>query len=96
LEFKLLAKMLKGTLKHWRHDMSVEAFIESLSRSDKLVAMELIWRDLTADPSSVESPAWHDSVVHDRLANPLPDAPLGLKEAFDEIQGWRNGSKATS
>lgn len=76
--------------------MTVEAFVEGLSRSDKLVAMELIWRDLTVDPSTFESPAWHDSVVRERLANPMPDAPLGLKEAFEEIQGLRNGLRTTS
>ncbi len=41
--------------------MTVEAFVEGLSRRDKLVVMELIWRDLTIDPSTFESPAWHDS-----------------------------------
>lgn len=34
--------------------MNVEAFVEGLSRSDKLVAMELIWRDLTVDPRMAE------------------------------------------
>ena len=76
--------------------MTVEAFVEGLSRSDKLVAMELIWRDLTVDPSTFESPAWHDRVVRERLANPMPDAPLPLKESLEEIQGWRNGRKTTS
>lgn len=76
--------------------MTVEQFVESLSRSDKIIAMELLWRDLTVDSSAFESPAWHDQVVRERLANPMPDAPLGLKEAFDEIQGWRNDRKITS
>lgn len=76
--------------------MTVEQFVESLSRSDKIIAMELLWRDLTVDSRAFESPAWHDQVVRERLANPMPDAPLGLKEAFDEIQGWRNDRKITS
>lgn len=67
--------------------MTVEAFVEGLSRSEKLVAMELIWRDLTVNPGTFESPAWHDRVVRDRIENPMPDAPLGLKESIDEVQG---------
>jgi Putative addiction module component len=76
--------------------MTVEAFVEGLSRSDKLFVMELIWRDLTVDSSAFESPAWHDRVANERLTNPMPDAPLGLKEAFEEIRGWRNDRKITS
>ncbi len=76
--------------------MTIEAFVESLSRSDKLVAMELIWRDLTVEPSSYESPAWHDKVVSERLATPMLGEPLNLKEAQAEIQGWRNDSQTPS
>ena len=76
--------------------MTVEAFVEGLTRSEKLIAMELIWRDLSIEPSILESPAWHEEIVNERLANPIPGAPLGLKEAFDEIQGWRNDRKTTS
>lgn len=76
--------------------MTVEAFVEGLSRSEKLFAMELIWRDLTNEPSTLESPTWHDEIVNKRLANPMPGAPLGLKEAFEEINEWRNDRKTTS
>ena len=60
--------------------MTVEAFVEGLSRSEKLIAMELIWRDLTIEPSTLESPTWHDKIVNERLANPMPGASLGRKE----------------
>lgn len=30
-----------------------------MSRSEKLIAMEAIWADLSQDDSSFESPAWH-------------------------------------
>ena len=76
--------------------MTVEAFVEGLSRGEKLIAMELIWRDLTIEPSKLESPGWHDEVVNERLANPMPGSSLGLKEAFEEIQGWRNDRKSRS
>lgn len=76
--------------------MTVEAFVAGLSRPEKLLAMELIWRDLRTDGNTLESPSWHDDEVNRRLANPLAGKALGLKEAFEEIQGWRNDRKTPS
>jgi hypothetical protein len=76
--------------------MSVETLIAGLSRPEKLLAMELIWRDLRGDAEAIDSPSWHDEEVRRRLENPLPGKTLGLKEAFEEIQGWRNASKTSS
>ena len=57
--------------------MTVEAFVEGLSRSEKLIAMELIWRDLTIEPSTLESPTWHDEIVNEDLQFRCPEHRWG-------------------
>lgn len=74
--------------------MSVETLIGSLTHSEKLLAMELIWRELSSAESAIESPGWHDQMVRERLQNPSPGESLGLKESLEEIQGRRNAGKA--
>ncbi|NLS96415.1 MAG: addiction module protein [Planctomycetaceae bacterium] len=65
--------------------MSLETMIANLTRDEKLAAMELIWRDLTRDAGSFQSPNWHKTVVADRLGNREPGQALPLKEAKVEI-----------
>jgi len=69
--------------------MTIETFVEGLTRPEKLLAMELIWRDLRNDTDALDSPSWHDDEVNRRLTNQLPGKALGLQEAFEEIHGWR-------
>jgi hypothetical protein len=76
--------------------MTIETFVAGLSRSEKLLAMELIWRDLRTEGDGLESPSWHDEEVNRRLANPLAGEPLGIKDALAEIRGWRNDRKTSS
>ena len=61
----------------------------------KLLAMELIWQDLSNNAADLPSPNWHDAIVHKRLDNPMPGEPLSLQDAFREIQGWRNAGKTS-
>ena len=42
--------------------------IESLSGTEKVQAMELLWRSMSATPAKVESPGWHKKVLAQRLA----------------------------
>jgi putative addiction module component (TIGR02574 family) len=44
------------------------AEIERMSLSQKLEAMELIWKSLAAEPEQVQSPHWHKTVIESRLA----------------------------
>jgi len=76
--------------------MTVEAFVGSLSASEKLLVMELIWRELSVSGEMNVVPDWHDRLVHQRLDNPSPGESLELREAFAEIQGWLNASKTSS
>ena len=61
----------------------------------KLLALELIWQDLSNNSADLPSPNWHDAIVHKRLDNPMPGEPLSLQDAFREIQGWRNAGKTS-
>ena len=66
--------------------MSVETMVGSLSRDEKLMAMDLIWRDLATDSQSFVSPQWHERVIADRLRNPASGNALPLSEAKAEIK----------
>ena len=66
--------------------MTLETMIGTLSRDEKLAAMDLIWRDLAADPQSFVSPEWHRKVIVDRLDNPSSGPALPLAEAKAEIK----------
>jgi hypothetical protein len=43
--------------------MTLKTMIGTLSRDEKLAAMDLIWRDLTADSQAFISPTWHEKVI---------------------------------
>ena len=66
--------------------MTLETMIESLSLQEKMTAMELIWRDLSAEPVSFSSPEWHGVVIADRLATPSPGPSLPLYEASQAVR----------
>ena len=42
--------------------------IERMSHTEKVRAMELLWRSMSVRPEKVVSPAWHKKVLTDRLA----------------------------
>jgi hypothetical protein len=37
-----------------------------MTREEKLQAMEALWDDLSRDPETLESPAWHEEVLRER------------------------------
>ncbi|GJL63450.1 MAG: addiction module antitoxin RelB [Nitrospirales bacterium] len=39
--------------------------IKQLSREEKLRVMEAIWEDLSSEDQSIQSPAWHESVLQE-------------------------------
>jgi hypothetical protein len=67
-------------------DMTLENMISSLTRDEKLAAMDLIWRDLTTDSQLLPSAQWHEAEIAHRLANPAPGRPLPLVDAKAEIK----------
>jgi hypothetical protein len=66
--------------------MTLETMIGTLSRDEKLAAMDLIWRDLATDSQAFVSPTWHGEVIGDRLDNPASGPALPLAEAKAEIK----------
>jgi Putative addiction module component len=44
-------------------EVSLNAAIKKMSRSEKLRAMEELWTDLTRDEGKYSSPAWHFEVL---------------------------------
>jgi len=42
--------------------------IEQMSRTEKVQAMELLWRSMSAETDKLESPGWHKKVLQQRLA----------------------------
>jgi putative addiction module component (TIGR02574 family) len=42
--------------------------IERMSFVERLQAMELLWRSMTAEPDKLESPGWHKKILEKRLA----------------------------
>lgn len=66
--------------------MTLETIIEGLSFQEKIAAMELIWRELSAEPVSFPSPAWHEAVVADRLATPMSSDSVPLNKARQAVR----------
>jgi hypothetical protein len=73
-----------------------QAFANLLSQDEKLLAMELIWRDLTRVSNNFKSPRWHEDVLRERLRNPMTGEALGIDEAFKKIEEWQNAGKASN
>lgn len=46
--------------------MSIDLPLSDMSLTDKLAAMELLWADLSRQPSDVPSPAWHAEILEER------------------------------
>lgn len=41
--------------------------LKEMTLREKLAAMESLWEDLARTPESVESPAWHEDILDERL-----------------------------
>ena len=66
--------------------MTIETLISGLSTDEKLTAMDLLWRDLSANHARYPSPKWHERVVSDRLANPSTEPKLDIASAEAEVR----------
>ena len=66
--------------------MNLETMLNGLSRDEKLTAMDLLWRDLSSQPSKYVSPEWHERIIADRLANPATGQPLSLSDAEADVK----------
>ncbi len=46
--------------------MSIELPLGTMTLADKLAVMEMIWADLSRQPSDLPSPTWHREVLEAR------------------------------
>jgi hypothetical protein len=74
--------------------MSLESMLSSLTPSEKLAAMNILWRDLSAIPSSFKSPEWHGDVLEQRTANPSSEPRLEVDAALDDVRERLNARRA--
>jgi hypothetical protein len=66
--------------------MSLESILASLSTAEKLNAMDILWRDLSANPARLASPDWHRDVLAHRMANPSDKPRLPIDAAFADVR----------
>ncbi len=66
--------------------MSLENMLSSLTPSEKLAAMNILWRDLSANSADFSSPDWHGDVLADRLANPSDEPRLPVDAAIEDVR----------
>lgn len=66
--------------------MSLESMLAALTPQEKRDAMNILWRDLSANPGGVRSPEWHGDVSTERIKNPSQKPRLPLDDAFDDVR----------
>jgi putative addiction module component (TIGR02574 family) len=65
--------------------MSTDLSVESLSTPEKLALMERLWESLSQRPPDVPSPAWHGSVLAERIA--------AVREGRTSFVDWEDAKK---
>jgi hypothetical protein len=65
--------------------MSLESMLAGLTPQEKLHAMNILWRDLSANPAGVRGPDWHGDVLAERIKVPSQKPRLPLDAAFDDV-----------
>jgi hypothetical protein len=66
--------------------MSLENLLASLTPEEKLNALDILWRDLSANPARISTPDWHGEILSHRVANPSGKPRLPIDAAFDNIR----------
>ena len=66
--------------------MSISIPLNKMSYEEKIQAMELLWDDLCQSPESIESPAWHQTLLSGREA--------ALQANEDEFMDWDAAKKS--
>ncbi len=59
--------------------------IKQMSREEKLRAMEALWEDLSSDEQSIQSPAWHESI--------LEETEERVQSGKENILDWQEAKK---
>ncbi len=72
---------------------SLESMLAGLSPGDKLAALDILWRDLSANPADLPSPAWHGDVLEARIAAPSANPRLPLDAAIEDVKDRLNARR---
>jgi hypothetical protein len=48
-----------------RNPVVAEAELKALSKPEKFRIMEILWRDLSSDDSTIRSPKWHEDALNE-------------------------------
>ena len=60
---------LDAAFSQWHFAAVIETLeIERMTFTERVQAMELLWRSMSAEPGKLTSPAWHKTVLQKRLA----------------------------
>ena len=73
--------------------MTLESLLASLTPQEKLNAMDILWRDLSANPACLPSPDWHGDVLAHRIAIPSSLPGLPIDAAFEDIRERLNARR---
>ena len=73
--------------------MSLESMLAALSPGEKLAALDILWRDLSAHPADLASPDWHGDVLDARLAEPSAKPRLPLDAAIEDVKDRLNARR---
>jgi hypothetical protein len=65
--------------------MDVTLPLDKMTTAEKLRAMEALWADLSRNEVQIESPAWHEDVLHDRKAD--------FKSGKESFIDWETAKK---
>jgi hypothetical protein len=68
--------------------------LAALAPGDKLAALDILWRDLSANPADLPSPPWHGDILDARLATPSSYPRLSLDAAIDDVKDRLNARRA--
>ena len=66
--------------------MSLESMLSALTPNEKLAAMDILWRDLSATPTQISSPDWHGDVLANRIKNPSSEPRMEIDAAFADVR----------
>ena len=59
--------------------------LETMTREDKLRAMETLWADLSRSDEQIESPAWHGDVLRERAE--------AVKSGREQFLTWEDAKR---
>jgi|GEM_PF-354425 len=73
--------------------MSLKNMLASLTPEEKLDALDILWRDLSANPARLSSPDCFGDVLAHRIANPSCAPRLPIDAAFDDVRERLNARR---